>query len=139
MTTPDTVLRRAMYSQHQVVLGEIAIAEGRPLDALAAFRRSDIAADGLPVSSCVVCVLPGLARATASAGWADSSRAFWERYVTTASAQRLISDSWFLAMAYRELRRLYAESGDKPKADHFHRRLAELWRNADSELRDRMN
>lgn len=139
MAAADSVSRRALYAHQQVALGEIAIAEGRPLDAMAAFRRSDVAADGLPVSSCVVCVLPGLARAAARAGWADSSRALWERYVTTASDMRLETDSWFLAMAYRELRRLYAEAGDQQKADDFHRRLAELWRNANPELRQRVD
>jgi hypothetical protein len=135
----DSVSRRALYSQEQVVLGEIALAEGRPLDAMAAFRRSDVAADGLPVSPCVVCVLPALARAAERAGWADSSRVLWERYVTTPSDMRLESDSWFLAMAYRELRRLHAEAGDLRQSADFDRRLADLWRDADPELRERIS
>ncbi len=136
MAAADSVARRAMHSQHQVVLGEIALAEGRPLDAMDAFRQSDVAADGLPVSDCLVCVLPGLARAAQRAGWADSSRVLWERYVTTASDMRLESDSWFLAMAYRELRRLYAEAGNQQKSSEFDRRLAELWSTADQDLRE---
>jgi hypothetical protein len=139
MTASDSVSRRALHSHQQVALGEIAIAEGRPLQAMAAFRRSDVAADGLPVSACVVCVLPGLARTAQRAGWADSSRLFWERYVTTASDQRLESDSWFLAMAYRELRRLYAEAGNQRESADFNRRLADLWSNADPELRHTMS
>jgi hypothetical protein len=139
MTASDSVSRRALHSHQQLALGEIAIAEGRPLDAMTAFRRSDVAADGLPVSACVVCVLPALARAAERAGLADSSRALWERYVTTASDQRLESDSWFLAMAYRELRRLYAEAGDPLKSADFHRRLADLWSNADPDLRHTMS
>jgi serine/threonine-protein kinase len=135
MAAADSVSRRALYPHQQVALGEIAIAEGRPHDAMAAFRRSDVAADGLPVSPCVVCVLPALARAAERVGWADSSRVLWERYVTTASDMRLESDSWFLAMAYRELRRLYAEAGNGQKSADFDRRLGDLWRDADPELR----
>ena len=52
MNAADSVSRRALHSHQQVGLGEIALAEGRPLDAMAAFRRSDVAADGLPVSPC---------------------------------------------------------------------------------------
>jgi hypothetical protein len=37
-------------------------------------------------------------------------------------------------MAYRELRRLYAEAGNQQKSDDFHRRLADLWKDADPEL-----
>ena len=139
MAAVDSVTRRALHSPEQVALGEIALAEGRPLDAMEAFRRSDAAADGLPVSACVVCVLPRLARAADRAGWADSSRTLWERYVTTASDERLESDSWFLAMAYRELRRLHAEEGNHQKSAEFDRRLAELWGNADPELRGRLH
>ena len=91
------------------------------------------------MSPCVVCVLPRLARAADRAGWADSSRVLWERYVTTPSDMRLESDSWFLAMAYRELRRLHAKAGDLRKSADFDRRLADLWRNADPELRERIS
>jgi hypothetical protein len=134
MAAADSVSRRALHSHQRVALGEIAIAEGRPVDAMAAFRWSDVAADGLPASACVVCVLPALARAAERAGWADSSRALWERYVTTPSDMRLESDSWFLAMAYRELHRLHAEAGNQLKSADFHRRLADLWKDADPEL-----
>jgi hypothetical protein len=134
MEGADSVSRRAMHSRHQLAMAEIALAEGRPLDAMAAFRRADVAADGLPVSSCVVCVLPGLARAAERAGRKDSARTLWERYVTMPSPGRLESDSWYLAMAYRELRRLHAEAGNEPRSVMFARRLADLWRNADPEL-----
>jgi serine/threonine-protein kinase len=135
MAAADSVSRRALHSHQQLALGEIALAKGRPLDAMDAFRRSDVAADELPVSDCLVCVLPGLARAAERAGWADSSRVLWERYVTTASDQRLESDSWFLAMAYRELCRLHGEAGNQQKSAEFDRRLVELWKDADPELR----
>jgi len=138
MTAADSLSRRGMLSLREVALGEIALAEHRPLEAAAAFRRSDLAADGLPVSSCVVCILPRLARAAERAGWADSARIFWERYVTTTSLDREETDSWFLAMAYRRLGHLCAEAGDPVKAAEYDRRLAALWRGADTGLRLRI-
>jgi hypothetical protein len=139
MDAADSVSRRALHAHQYLALGEIAIAEGRPVDAMAAFRRSDVAADGFPVSACVVCVLPGLARAAERAGWRDSSRTLWERYVTTPSPKRGESDSWFLAIAYRELRRLYDDAGNREKSAEFAHRRADLWRNADFELRQQVS
>jgi tetratricopeptide (TPR) repeat protein len=135
MDASDSLARRATLPLREAALGEIALAEGRFLEAAAAFRRSDLAADGLPVSACVVCILPRLARAAERGGWADSARIFWERYVTTTSLDRVETDSWFLAMAYRRLGHLYAEAGDRGKAMEYDRRLAALWQGADGELR----
>ena len=135
IATSDSIARRAIHALRYTALGEIALAEDRPHEAMAMFRESDRAADGLPASRCAVCILPGLARAAEQAGWADSSRSYWERYVTTPSLDRLATDQWFLAMGYRRLDALYGEAGDRTKADECRATLAELWRNADPELR----
>ena len=135
MATSDSIALRAIHPLRHTALGEIALAEGRPREAMAMFRESDRAADGLPASRCAVCILPGLARAAERAGRADSARSYWERYVTTPSLDRLATDQWFLAMGYRRLGALYAEAGDRAKADEYRATLAELWRNADPALR----
>ena len=134
MAASDSIARRAIHPVRYNALGEIALAEGRPDEAMAMFRESDRAADGLPASRCAVCILPGLARAAERAGSADSARSYWERYVTTPSLDRLATDQWFLAMAYRRLDALYAEAGDRAKADAYRVKLAELWRSSDADL-----
>jgi hypothetical protein len=132
--TSDSIARRAVHSLRHTALGEIALAEDRPHEAMAMFRESDRAADGLPASRCAVCILPGLARAAERAGWADSARSYWERYVTTPSLERLATDQWFLAMGYRRLDALYGEAGDRAKANAYRVKLAELWRSSDADL-----
>jgi tetratricopeptide (TPR) repeat protein len=134
MATSDSIARRAIHPLRYTALGEIALAEDRPREAMAMFRESDRAADGLPASRCAICILPGLARAAERAGWADSARSYWERYVTTPSLDRLETDRWFLAMGYRRLGGLYAGVGDRAKGDDYRAKLAELWRGADADL-----
>ena len=132
--TSDSIARRAIHSLRHTALGEIALAEDRPHQAMAMFRESDRAADGLPASRCAVCILPGLARAAERAGLADSARSYWERYVTTPSLERLATDQWFLAMGYRRLDALYGEAGDRATANAYRVKLAELWRSPDADL-----
>jgi hypothetical protein len=122
----DTLGRRATYEHRQAALAEIALAEGRYRAAMDAFRRSDLAADGLPVSACAVCILPHLARTAERAGWADSARGFWDAYVSGPAIDRLQTDQWFLATAYRRLATAAAARGDSVVAAGFARRLAAL-------------
>jgi tetratricopeptide (TPR) repeat protein len=127
----DTLGRRATYEHRQAALGEIALAEGRYRAATDAFRRSDLAADGLPVSACAVCILPHLARTAERAGWADSARGFWDAYVSRPAVDRLQTDQWFLATAYRKLATYAAARGDSEAAAGFARRLAAVRARAD--------
>jgi tetratricopeptide (TPR) repeat protein len=133
----DRLALRAIHPFRYDALGEIALAEGRPRDAMQDFRQSDLAADGLPATQCAVCILPKLARAAEQAGWADSARIFWERYVTTVALDRLPTDQWFLAMAFERFEALHSEAGDTATAAEYRARRAALWRNADPELRRR--
>jgi hypothetical protein len=135
MATADSLAQRAVHPLRLAALGEIALAKGRPREAMQLFRGSDLAADGLPATRCAACILPALARAAERAGWADSARIFWERYVTTPSLDRLEADQWFLAMAYRKLAELYAATGDRAKTGDYSAKLVTLWRDADPELR----
>jgi hypothetical protein len=77
---------------------------------------------------------PRLARAAERAGWADSARFYWKRYVTTVSLDRLATDQWFLAMAYRRLAESYALAGDAAKAGEYRTKREKLWVNADSAM-----
>jgi tetratricopeptide (TPR) repeat protein len=130
----DTVAKRALYEHRLSALAEIALAEGRFRDAFELFRESDLGPDGLPVSPCAVCLMPQLARAAERAGWPDSARRFWERYVTEPAVQRLETDQWFLAMAYRNLGAPAESQGDPATALGYRRKLADLWKRADPDL-----
>jgi tetratricopeptide (TPR) repeat protein len=131
----DSLARRTLHPVQQQALGEIALAEGRVLEAMTHFRQGDLAADGLPASPCGVCVLPSLARTAERAGWADSARTFWTQYVTAIAVDRHLADQWYLRLAYRRLERLYAELGDTAQSAVFAARGAALWRQADRAAR----
>jgi hypothetical protein len=135
LATSDDLARRAIYPFQHEALGEIALAEGRPREAMSHFRQSDLGADGLPTTACAVCVLPKLARAAEQAGLADSARAFWERYVTEVSLDRTETDQWFLAIAYRRLQSLFGAAGDEATAQTYGFKAAALWKRADPHLR----
>ena len=64
---------------HARALGEIALAEHRPKDALREFARADTASDGQPVT-CDVCFPLAAARAYDAAGNRDSAIMMYERY-----------------------------------------------------------
>lgn len=132
--TADARTLRAIVPQREAAFAEITLAVGRPVEAIAAFRRSDVAADGLPATICDVCILPALARAAERAGWSDSARTFWETYVNKVSVGRLESDAWFLATAYRQLAEMHARGGDHRKAADYQRRFIALWQHADEDL-----
>src|SRR5207237_720717 len=63
----DTAFKRENEPAVRNVLGEIALAEKRPLDAVAEFRRDDVAPDG-PATSCDACLSAELARAFDATG-----------------------------------------------------------------------
>jgi tetratricopeptide (TPR) repeat protein len=130
----DHIAQRALVERRHTTLAEIALAEGRYAEAMAHFRASDLGPDSLPSMSCAVCVLPHLARTSERAGWTDSSRIFWERYVTEPAVQRLDTDQWFLAMAYRRLADAYTKLGNVAKAEEYRRRLADLRKNPEPDI-----
>ncbi len=121
-------LRRPYYQ----ALGEIALASGDYQGALVRFRQSD-------VGMCVLCALPGLARTYDRAGDVDSARALYERYIETPYFNRLFEvDQIFLAPAYERLGQLYDQQGSPTEAAAYYGKFASLWRDADDELRPRV-
>ena len=79
----DTSIVRVQADLFHGVLGEIALASGKPREALDEFRRSDIAFDGAPADECVPCLPFDLARAYDAAGKPDSAAMMFERYLST--------------------------------------------------------
>jgi tetratricopeptide (TPR) repeat protein len=111
--------------------GEIALSEGRNEDAVAEFRASD-------VGRCLICALPGLARAYEAAGTEDSVLAVLERYVATPNYLRLQVDQVHLAPTLERLGELYEARGRIEEASMCYARLVDLWADADAELQERV-
>ena len=136
----DTSVRRVQEPELHDALGEIALADGKPRDALAEFRMGDVASDGAPANECAPCLAFDLARAWDAAGRADSAAFYFEKYVAT--------PAWFKAEpgmdplrlpAIRErLGQLYESMGNTQKAAEEYRAFIELWKNADPELQPRV-
>ncbi len=116
-------------------LGGGGLAERRPADAVAEFRRADRTPDG-PVSGCKVCLPAALARAFDQAGMPDSAIAMLEQYLSTPDVSRMEydQDPTYLAGTYKRLGELYEAKGARAKAASNYRKFIELWKDADPEL-----
>jgi tetratricopeptide (TPR) repeat protein len=130
----DTSQRRRDQPDRDAALGYIALADQRPRDAVAAFRRSDMQSDG-PVDMCAVCAEPSVGLAFDRAGMADSAIATLEHYVNAPSVHRRFVDAWNLHWALRRLGELHEARGDSAEAVRYYQRFVELWKNADPELK----
>jgi len=136
----DTSIVRVQVDGVHSVLAEIALASGKPREALDEFRRGDIGFDGAPANECAPCLPFDLARAYDAAGKPDSAAMMFERYLST--------PAWFKAdaemdgvrlPALRErLGQLYEGMGNTAKASENYRAFIELWKNADPELQPRV-
>lgn len=133
----DAVLTRASAPAVHSVLGEIGLAEGRPLVALEEFCRADRLPDG-PIHFCDTRRHADLGRAFDQAGMADSAIASFERYLEIPHLVRINLDTRYAAQILQRLGELYDAKGDRAKAIEYNGRLVELWRDADSELQPRV-
>jgi DNA-binding SARP family transcriptional activator/Tfp pilus assembly protein PilF len=129
----EAAVQPSLFNPGHGTLGQVALAEGRPLDALAEFRTFDGVAGVCPMNA-----LGPLGRAYELAGQADSAIAVYERYLITPFIKRSFWDSFSLALTYERLGALYEQQGDRPKAIHYYGKLVELWNDADPELQPRV-
>jgi len=136
----DTSLRRVQESALHHALGEIALAEGKPLDAVAEYRRGDVASDGAPSSECAGCLAFDVARAYDAARRPDSAAAYFERYLATPFWGRasLELDPVRVPAIRERLGQLYESMGNTDKAAENYRAFVELWKNADADLQPRV-
>jgi len=136
----DTSIARIDAPKVHTVLAEIALASGKPREALDEFRRSDIGFDGAPADECTPCLAFDLARAYDAAGRADSAVMMFERYLSTPYSFKVDVelDPMRVPAARERLSQLYEGMGDTAKAIANYHAFIELWKNADPELQPRV-
>ncbi len=113
----------------------IALAEGRPDDAVRLHRQSD-------TGYCILCALPGLARALEESGDRVAAIEAWQKYVDTPWFYRSFGNQYQqgprLGPSLEILARMHDEDGDLEAAVVYYARFTELWADADPELQPRV-
>jgi tetratricopeptide (TPR) repeat protein len=120
-------VRRGRWEYHRA-RGWLALAEGRPRDALAAFVA------GRYADFCSGCGWWDEGVAYERAGLPDSALASYERAAARGAPWKSESDQWSLAASFRRLGELYETRGEKDKALKYYGQFTELWKNADPVL-----
>jgi tetratricopeptide (TPR) repeat protein len=127
-------VRAVRQTELALAEGAVALAEHRPDDAIAAFRRASTTMTWGSNDACRVCALPWLGRAYEEAGARDSAAAVYERYLTTGDPQRGLSDAAWRAVILDRLGMLHAQLGDTTRAVKRLSEFVELWKGADASL-----
>jgi tRNA A-37 threonylcarbamoyl transferase component Bud32/tetratricopeptide (TPR) repeat protein len=135
----DSAALRSNEPARHRALAEIALAERRPLDAVAEFRLADKLPDG-PADDCTICLPAALGRAYDQANIPDSAIASYERYIATPFAWRSDRplDPILLAGMHERLAELYEARGDRARAAPHYARFIAMWKDADPELQPRV-
>jgi tetratricopeptide (TPR) repeat protein len=131
---PAYVTVNANWSWMHAALGEIAIAQHRPKDAIAEFRTADTASDGGAAEIPPSWSKASIGRAFDLAGEADSAIVYYAAYSASRDPLRLMFDPYFRASIEKRLGELYEAKGDRAKAIEHLTRFVKLWRRADPEL-----
>jgi tetratricopeptide (TPR) repeat protein len=141
---PDSAMRASNEPLRHMALGEIALAEHHPTDAVREFSLGDRLPDG-PVDACRPRLTQQLGRAYDLSNMSDSAIALFERYVATHDVCQLGGPSYpagfdgvYLAGIHKRLGELYEAKGDRAKAADNYLRFIELWKNADPELQPKV-
>lgn len=131
----DAVVSAGQQSQDDsrpTVLGWIALAEDRALDAVAHFRDARTGSPLRPRDSWMV------ANAYDQADMPDSALAGYERYLYTPALYRFSWDRFFLAPTLRRMGELYQARGESQKALAMYEQLLDQWKDADPDLHARL-
>ena len=130
----DTARLREEQPYVHRAMGEIAIAEGHPRDAVREFWKGDSLPDG-PVDDCDACTYANVARAYDKANVPDSAIVYFEKYFAAGGYARLMAvDASARAPAARRLGEMYEAKGSRAKAVHYYQMFVDLWKTADPEL-----
>jgi tetratricopeptide (TPR) repeat protein len=135
----DSALLRQNEPERHNALAAIALAERRPLDAVAELRLGDQRPDG-PANECTPCLPAWLGRAYDVANMPDSTIAMYERYIATPRVMGYwpLLDALLLAGMHKRLGELYDAKGDRQRAISHYLEFVELWKNADPELQPKV-
>jgi eukaryotic-like serine/threonine-protein kinase len=136
----DTSLLRIREPDLRGVLGEIALADGKAQDAIAEFRRADVAFDGGPRDECAPCMWLDLGRAYDAARKPDSAIVAFERYLATPFYSKIDPslDPTNVPAIRERLGQLYEAAGNTQKAIENNQAFIDLWKNADPDLQPRV-
>jgi tetratricopeptide (TPR) repeat protein len=136
----DTSIRRAQESALHTALGEIALADGKPREAMDEFRRGDVGYDGAPADECAPCLPYNLARAYDAASVPDSAILMYEKYLATPYWLKFKPefDPIRVPTIRERLGQLYEAAGKTEKAAENYRAFIDLWKNADADLQPRV-
>jgi hypothetical protein len=134
---PDSITRRIQEPGRHGALGAIALAEGRPLDAVKEFWRADTTYDG-PDGNCSICVMDDVGLAWRSAGVPDSAIFYWEKYLNTPYYGREGMDGSQAALMRKWLGEQYELKGDMTNAAKNYREFVKRWEHADPRLQPKV-
>ena len=137
----DTSIVRAQQPECTACWREIALAAGKPQEALTEFRRADVGYDGAPADECAPC-LSSVSRAPTSAGRQPDSAVDELRAVLVDAVLEQSSISIWIRRSCRPSASGWGSCtksmGNTEKAVENYRAFIELWKNADRELQPRV-
>jgi tetratricopeptide (TPR) repeat protein len=113
--------------------GEIALADGKYIEALKAFRAAQVLPNGAP-AFCQACGDYNVGRVYDRMGQSDSALAHFKAYLAEPSTRRDIIDWAALAGVQKRLGELYDSKGDTANAVKHYGAFTDLWKNADPDL-----
>jgi serine/threonine-protein kinase len=128
-TVVDTAQWRSLEPSRHLIMGLLALQEGRPAEAV----RENHAALGRN-SECRPCAMAALGRSFDAAGQPDSAIWWSEQYLASTEMTRVYEDFQSRGQTYRRLGELYEEKGDREKAANYYQEFIDLWRDADADL-----
>ncbi len=136
----DTFRLRVEAPARRRAEAEVLIAEGKPLEAVRAFRESERLPDG-PVGTCLTCLPQYLAFAFDEANMPDSTMHYMELALSVFDPNRMnnVVDPFIIPLFNKRLGELYETRGDRGKAVDHYRKVIDLWKNADPELQVTVN
>ncbi len=125
----DSIQLRDAVETRAAALGEIALLEGKPTEAIARFRESFA-----NNATCFPCFAAAMARAFDAAGNTDSASFWGDRYLTSTSRARLNTDWREMPALLVRQGDIAAEKGDRAKAADYYQKYIDLRREADAVL-----
>jgi len=133
----DSASQRLRFNDTRGALGAIALAEGRPRDAIREFWAADTTYDG-PDGNCAICIMDDVGAAWRAAGEPDSALYYWEKYLSTPYYGREGMDGTQAALIHRWAGELYEAKGDIPNAVRHYREFVKRWDRADPMLQPKV-